>query len=41
MSLTQLSHLRGTGLTPGQSTKNLSSTRLRIKVRKKERKVIK
>ena len=38
MSCTLLSHLRGTGLTPGQSTMILSSTCLRIKGRKKERK---
>ena len=37
MSCTWLSHLRGTGLTPGRSTEILSSTWLRIKRRKKER----
>ena len=38
MSSSRLSYLRGTGLTPGRSTKTLSSTRLRRKGRKKERK---
>ena len=40
MSSTWLSHLTGTALMPGLSTKSLSSTRLRIKgkiKRKKER----
>ena len=40
MSCTWLSHLRGSGLTPRQSTKTLSATQLRRKVRKKERKII-
>ena len=38
MSSTQLSHLGGSGLTPGQSTKTLSATRLRRKGEKKGRK---
>ena len=36
MSWTLLSHLRGSGLIPGRSTKTLSSTWLRKKGRKKE-----
>ena len=38
VSLTRLSHLRGSGLIPGQNTKTLSATWLRRKGRKKERK---
>ena len=38
MSGAWLSHLRGTAVIPGWSTKSLSSKRLRIKGRKKERK---
>ena len=37
MSWTWLSHLRGTGLTPSQSTKTLSATWLRRKGRKKRK----
>ena len=40
MSWTQLSHLRGSGLTPGWSTKTLSATWLRRKGRKKRKKYI-
>ena len=36
-SRSQLSHLRGSGLTPGWSTKTLSATRLRRKGRKREK----
>ena len=39
ISWTQLSHLRGSCLKPGQSTKILLATQLRIKGRKKERKI--
>ena len=38
MSCSRLSHLRGTGLTPGQITMTLTATWLRRKLRKKERK---
>ena len=38
MSWTRLSHLRGSGLTPGQSTKTLPASRLRRKGRKKQEK---
>ena len=37
MSWTLLSHLRGSGLIPGRSTKTLSATRLRRKVRKRKK----
>ena len=36
--LNLLSHLRGSGLTPGQSNKTLSATQLRRKGRKKRKK---
>ena len=39
VSWTWLSHLRGSGLTPGQSTKTLLATQLRRKGRRKERKI--
>ena len=38
MSYTWLSHLRGSGLTPGQSTKTLSAPQLRRKGRKEKTK---